>query len=151
MRRVKRPADKRDLLDTLTDSDEGGPFGSHVDAMIFAASLGARKGRTEPIESSEEPMVFELFARQADREALFYLLGIHQNENLDLLRTDRSDDLVTAFEEYANGGLEVIQNEISRTGHQPKEAILNLLHEAQRDIPDDEPELEQIADQIGFD
>lgn len=152
-RRVRRPKKKSDILNRLTDRDENGPFGSHVDVMFFAAALGAYHDRKEEFEENLDPMVLELFTKTQARDAMFYMLPIHDQADLSLLRDSEEalDQRVQIFEEYANGGLSLIQERLSATGQTPENVVYELMHEAHRNREDAEDiNLKDIADEFGF-
>lgn len=150
-RRVRRPADKEPLLKRLTDVKEGGIFGSQIDAMVFASALGAARNRAVSFDQTLDPMVFELFARRSDIETLFYLLGLHHKKLISVLGDAGADDRVTAFEEFANGGLEILDAEIKRSGARPADAILQLIYQA-RDSPPTtgDVDLSKVVKDIGL-
>lgn len=152
VRRVRRPADKKALLEKLIDREDGGIFESQIEAMVFAAALGAANGRSESFDSTLDPMVYELFARRANFENLFYLLGLYRNKAIKILGTDAADDRLTAFEEYANGGLALIDAEIRRTGQLPHQVITQLVHKARAPAgaPSDEVDLSRVVKDLGL-
>lgn len=151
VRRVRRPADKKDLLERLVDKDEGGVFESQIEAMVFAAAIGAANNRMEPFEATLDPMVYELFARRTNFENLFYLLGLYRHKTIRILGLDAADERVTAFEEYANGGLGLLQAELQRSGQLPYQVVTQLVHKAKvTPVSSEDLDLSRVVKDLGF-
>lgn len=114
-RRIRIPAEFNEFIDDLLNTkDTTGPFRTQADVLAFAAAVGARFDRFESFEhSSREPIRMEVFARQ-NYDALINLLALHRLE--DPLVFAQSEEMEnkrgTIFEEYANGGLKILRNEL---------------------------------------
>jgi len=112
-RRIGIARDKTDFVKDLMAGEDGkGPFRLQVDALAFAAVLGANRNRKVPLnETSKDPIRQEVFQRY---DILFNLLAIYDTNDPKILAdTDEMDDKrATIFEEYANGGLEILQEEL---------------------------------------
>lgn len=114
-RRVRVPKDKVDLVKRLLAVEGGiGPFKLQADVIAFAAALGARRGVLVPVdEGTKEPIRQEVFERQG-YDTLINLLAVYHEKNPTVLaNTDAAEDRrLTIFEQYANGGLQVLQQEL---------------------------------------
>jgi dnd system-associated protein 4 len=150
-RRVRRPADKAELLTKLTEDKESQVFSSQIDAMMFAAALGAHRSQSAKFEKSLEPMVFELFSRRSDYEALFHLLAIEKSGGIDLLGDAKAEDRLTTFEEFANAGLQEIAQKVRGGERSPLDAVIDLVLSAE--VPQavaGKPDLRSMAKDLGL-
>lgn len=117
--RIRVAKDKADLVKALVDSDNTtGPFPTYADALVFAAGLGAKRKKRSPLGtiSTKEPapIALEVFvSRGYDR--VLKLLAIAETKDTKILSP--TDDIAEEkrlhiFEEYANGGLEILRDEL---------------------------------------
>jgi dnd system-associated protein 4 len=117
--RVRVAKDKADLVKAIATAQERdtAPFETYADAIAFAAALGAKQKRRSPLKeiSNREPapIALEVFiSRGYDR--LIKLLAVTATQDVNiLLPTDPTceEQRVRFFEEYANGGLEILREE----------------------------------------
>lgn len=109
--RVRRPADKEDLINRLAGETPDAMFPSMRDLLVFAASLGRAEGKKVALSgTSGDPIRLELFQRDGMHELLIQVLAVLEHpDDPEILREDRVAERVAIFEEYANGGLEIIQ------------------------------------------
>lgn len=135
-RRVRRPADKDQLLKTLTENQQ--PFSTMAHALVFAAALGYAESRRTPFEKSSEPIPWEVFANTGADQFVDMLAGVVADET-DILGEDRADDRLDIFEEFANGGLELIADQLAADHRPPLESLLDLIlkYEAPSEVKDD--------------
>ena len=124
-RRVRRPSAWSDLLDELNST----VFASYADALTFAACLGYSKGRRKPFEKSDEPIRMTVFETRG-HGTIPDFLALAEEKDAQILADDRYEDRVLIFEEYANGGLEVISSRVEEH-FRALDAILALVAEAQ--------------------
>ena len=115
--RIRVAKDKAELVKSLVISESStGPFQTYADAMVFAAALGAKRKKRSPLGtiSTKEvsPIALEVFvSRGYDR--VLKLLAIAQTKEAKILSP--TDDIaeekrIHIFEEYANGGLEILRD-----------------------------------------
>jgi dnd system-associated protein 4 len=145
-RRVRQPKDKAKLIEQLLD-DNDGPFTTRADVMVFAAALGWSQQRRETFKDSLEPIRYQVITRSATVEAFINALSVLENsEDPMILSDDHLEDRVTAFEEYANGGLADIQSELNTSHSTVKEVLSELVRRAGRAKPTTglPPELEKL-------
>lgn len=117
--RIRVAKDKADLVKALVASDNTtGPFQTYADVMVFAAALGAKRKKRSPLGviSTKEPapIALEIFvSRGYDR--VLKLLAIAETKDvkiLSLLDEASEEKRIHIFEEYANGGLEILRDEL---------------------------------------
>ncbi|WP_375476513.1 DNA phosphorothioation-associated protein 4 [uncultured Nostoc sp.] len=117
--RIRVAKDKAELVKDLTSSDGGtGPFNTFADVIVFAAALGAKhKKRVALGEISKRepsPIRIEYFASMGN-DILIKLLAINETKDIKTLSINEEEyerQRNYIFEEYANGGLEILQNEL---------------------------------------
>jgi dnd system-associated protein 4 len=115
-KRVRYSKGKADFVGKLVYSDESktAPFKQKSDALAFAAALGLKRDRKTTLGNSyAEPIRLSVFEGQYD--ILINLIALHEKEDPKLLSNSPADvdHRVTIFEEYANGGLEILMQELS--------------------------------------
>ncbi|GCL39427.1 hypothetical protein SR1949_45530 [Sphaerospermopsis reniformis] len=117
--RIRVAKDKADLVKSLISSDGGnGPFQTFADVIVFTAALGVKYKKRVPFEevSKREPVPIRLETFiSMGYDVVIKLLGIVETENIQILSPNDEEfekQRNEIFEEYANGGLEVLQDEL---------------------------------------
>lgn len=117
--RIKVAKDKAELVRKLLDTKgTTGTFQTYADIIAFAASLGAKYQKqvelSEISQTEPAPISLEVFiSRGYDR--LIKLIAVTHTQDLKILSTEDAIaeiNRVKIFEEYANGGLERLSNEL---------------------------------------
>lgn len=134
MRRVKRPAHHEQLLKRLA-GDEG-PFGTLAEVLTFAAGLGYAEGRREPLTASGEQIDFDVFQRLG-AEGFIDMLAAAVHDDVTILSDEKGDDRLTVFEEYANGGLSILESRLAQT-QADLDTLLGIVLEREGDRPTDD-------------
>jgi dnd system-associated protein 4 len=117
--RIRVAKDKAELVKSLIASTENNsPFQTYADAILFAAVLGAKNKQRTPLgEISKKepgPISIEIFIARG-YDPVMKLIAIAATENINVISPDRSDveqQRIQIFEEYANGGLELLDREL---------------------------------------
>lgn len=78
------------------------------DALCFAALLGYERDARVPLGASTVDLDGRLFANHSPTLDTMYLLGLATKRDMAILLEENEEELVTIFEEYACGGLRVI-------------------------------------------
>ncbi|MBA3923725.1 MAG: DNA phosphorothioation-associated protein 4 [Nostocaceae cyanobacterium] len=148
-KRVKIAKDKAKLVKDLKSADDtSGPFHTYVDVMLFAAALGAkRKKRVPLIEFARDldPIRRDYFDNNRC-ELLINLLAISETKEQQILaNNDNSDEQrLKIFEEYANGGLEILQDELRGAVDYAERIILILSAERVKQQQEDDFDLSRF-------
>ncbi|ARV61684.1 dnd system-associated protein 4 [Nostocales cyanobacterium HT-58-2] len=114
--RIKIAKDKVELVKALVASkDTTGPFQTYVEVMVFAAALGAKHKKRVPLEGVAKdlsPLRQDYFT--SSFALLINLLAITETKDIKILGDDdvADEQRIHIFEEYANAGLEILQNEL---------------------------------------
>jgi dnd system-associated protein 4 len=135
MRRINRAEDKEAAISALIkDEDSTAPaiFPTKWQLLTFAAMLGYRNDRKEPLNtiSSGKGIDAETFMKDPCFEGVLNLFSLMEDEDERLLTSDKENDdrKVTLFEEYANGGLAIIKEQLE-TSNYSLESVITLIAE----------------------
>ena len=117
--RIRVAKDKADLVKALVDStNTTGPFQTYADVMVFAAALGAKRKKRSPLGaiSTKEvsPIALEVFVSRG-YDLVLKLLAIRETKEakiISLFDETSEEKRIHIFEEYANGGLEMLRDEL---------------------------------------
>lgn len=128
--RIKPPAEYEVLMNNLTPPGEIAIFRTKQEVMTFAAALGQYKNRKESIEKYAEPIRLDIFQKRR-HDSIIDLLAIADSEELEIIDTkdEMIDQKINLFQEYAAGGLAVLEEELRKPGDALSK-ILRLIHEA---------------------
>lgn len=119
--RIRIAKDKAKLVQSLIDSGESastGPFSTYADVIVFAAALGAKRQKRVPLgeiaQSEPSPISIEVFVSRGYYWVinLLAVMTTQQPEILSTTDAEAESQRVAIFEEYANGGLEQLQDEL---------------------------------------
>ena len=97
--------------------------------LCFAALLGYSEQRRVPLDRADgvEDISYQQFER-GDAEDLIYLLALAETKDPEILKDGEEGRCAEIFEEYANGGLQVLREVLLRTGGEyPDRDILEYL------------------------
>ena len=117
--RIKIAKDKAELVQKLLDTKgTTGTFATYADIIAFAASMGLKYQMRSPLseisQSEPAPISLEVFiSRGYDR--LIKLIAVIETQDIKILSTEdvaAEAQRVSIFEEYANGGLEKLLQEL---------------------------------------
>ena len=116
--RIRVAKDKATLVkDLIVLDNRTGPFQTYADVIVFAAALGAKYKKRSPLGeiSQQEPAPIgqeHFFSKGYD--AIIKLIAIMDSKEIEILSYDENSDTRRShlFEEYANGGLEIMREEL---------------------------------------
>ena len=117
--RIKVAKDKAELVQRLLEQKGStGMFSTYADVMAFAASLGMKHERRSPFtevsQNEPAPISLEVFISRG-YERLIKLIAVVSTQDIKALSTEDESaeaERVKIFEEYANGGLSYLQQEL---------------------------------------
>jgi dnd system-associated protein 4 len=128
-RRLNRPKDKDELIQQLV---EQGPFQEYRDVLVFAAAVGWHEKRRLPLTAKGEPIRWEVATNRRGTEALANMIAAADSDDPEILSDDRFDERLEFFEQYANGGLEVLQGLLTSEPRPAVDVILELVQKVSR-------------------
>lgn len=136
--RIRVAKDKADLVKGLTSTDGGnGPFQTFADVMVFAAALGVKHNKRVPLgeisKREPAPIRLEIFATMG-YDNIIKLIGFTENEDIRVLSPNEEEyekQRNEIFEEYANGGLEILGIELRGSVDYTDRILLYLISDKQ--------------------
>lgn len=118
MRHIRTPVKRsKEFEDTLQKLGGAGVklFPTLREALTFCAILGYKERRRKPFNSSigSEDIAGAQYDGN-DAVDMMFALALAEAKDSDILRIEREAECVKIYEEYANGGLEMVQSWIDR-------------------------------------
>jgi len=110
MRRVQRDATKDELIKNLCDPKTG-VFTEIWRLLLFAALLGKARNKREPLKQVDGSKSFpaSYFSASPVWPGIIHLLALAEGSGPESLKAENWDESLRIFEEYANGGLSLLQ------------------------------------------
>lgn len=106
---VNRDRKHENLVKHLVDNPETSIFNYNKDLMVFAAMLGYNFCIRKPLSTDAIQIVLQTYHNTED-DGYIYLLALLENKNATCLKNENLADSIKIFEEYCNGGLELLQD-----------------------------------------
>jgi dnd system-associated protein 4 len=127
--RVRRPQQFENFLTELTK--EKGIFHTYKDALVFAACLGRKRGRRIEFNRTSEPINLQIFGGQYDA-AVMNAVAIADAGDPFVMAKNREEEKIKIFEEYACGGLEILENLLGQADLSWNEAVVALVMDEEK-------------------
>jgi len=112
MKRILRAADKEELIEQLMSSGVG-VFREIWRLLLFAAQVGQKAKRREPLRSTETGKGIDqaTFGNSGSWPGILYLIGLSDVGDSSVLAgtPESEEERIQIFQEYANGGLSMIR------------------------------------------
>lgn len=112
MKRIQRANDKEDIIKSLME-DQLGVFKEIWKLLLFAAQVGMRNARRAPLKSVDTGKGIDqsTFGNCPAWPGILYLMSLAEMESTKCLSgsSDADDERISIFQEYANGGLSILQ------------------------------------------
>jgi dnd system-associated protein 4 len=154
LRSIVRSKAHEEMVQTLArESVDGKPtvFRTIRELLCFSAMLGFQMGKKVPLADTArgEDVMIEEFDRNESVD-LIYLVAVADTGGTEILKSDSDVDMVTIFEEYVNGGFDILKGWL----HQYRDpigfqAILQGL-KANGFIDDETADVQTIMDSFKF-
>ncbi|MCL5024005.1 MAG: DNA phosphorothioation-associated protein 4 [Nitrospirae bacterium] len=113
MKRIQRANDKEDIIKLLI-TDQVGVFKEIWKLLLFAAQVGMRNGRREPLNSADTGKGIDqsTFGNCPAWPGVLYLMALAETESTICMSgsPEAEDVRIAVFQEYANGGLSMLQD-----------------------------------------
>ncbi len=145
--RVRVARDKADFIRALKNSETpNAPFQTYADIVTFAAVIGAKRQRHEPLEKNSlkdpDPIPQDQFFTRG-YESIINLLAIVGLKDPKVLSSteEYENQRLRIFEEYANAGFRILRDELSGSEDYTKQILL-ILMKARLDDQDNAMDLE---------
>lgn len=132
--RVFTSNDKANLFNKLSKTYQktgDGIFNNNKDLFLFAVSLGYKHKKKIPLLKKENEIHLSVFQKSKDNLDYIDLVALGHTKDVYIL--DWNDDEVvntklTILEEYANGGLEIIEERLFNNNTDIYDNLLQLLN-----------------------
>ena len=143
--RIKVAKDKAELVQKLLETKgTTGAFQTYADVIVFAASLGAKYQKRVPLKevshSEPAPVGLEVFISRG-YEWVIKLIAVTETQDIKILSTEDpkiEEERVQIFEEYANGGLARLRDELRGAVDYTERLLLILSSERFKEEETDE-------------
>lgn len=124
--RARRPQHHERLMQEL-QKDAG--FPAFRDILLFASAVGFVQGRRVPFNATAgDPIRYDTLASPSFADTLISMIAANEVGNDPEIMDDaRLAERVAIFEEYANGGLEYIQELINTRNQTPDLIVFDLV------------------------
>ena len=126
--RARRPEQHEALMLELQSE---GKFPTYRDILLFAAAVGYRQDRRVPFAAaSGDPIRSDVLMAPGFSDTLINMIAANVVDDPEIMDDTRMDERFKIFEEYANGGLEYIQEQVN-VRHRPAAlVVIDLVTEA---------------------
>lgn len=113
MKRIQRANDKEEIIKSLM-SDNVGVFKEIWKLLLFAAQVGMRNDKRLSLKAVDAGKGIDqsTFGNCPAWPGVLYLMTLAETQNSNCLSgtAEAEDDRVSVFQEYANGGLEILRD-----------------------------------------
>lgn len=113
MKRIQRANDKEEIIKSLM-SDQVGVFKEIWKLLLFAAQVGMRNDKRLPLNAVDAGKGIDqsTFGNCPAWPGVLYLMSLAETQNSNCLSgtAEADDDRVCVFQEYANGGLDILRD-----------------------------------------
>ncbi|OTG78524.1 DNA phosphorothioation-associated protein 4 [Acinetobacter terrae] len=106
---VNRDRKYEHIVQKLVEDRETGIFNYNKDLMVFAAMIGHCFNKKLPLSSDKIPITLGTYS-STEEDGFIYLLALMENRNAKCLKDQSLQDSIKIFEEYCNGGLDLIND-----------------------------------------
>ena len=101
-----------------------------MELLCFAACLGHARGITLSFDNSAEPVPWHIF-ENSGKDSVVNLIAAVASDDFAIVGADRFAQKLRVFEDYANGGLQILSELIEKSPKGPFDVIRDLILEAQ--------------------
>lgn len=129
--RVFADDNKRHLFEKLCLDQKNKIFNTNKDLFLFAVAIGFKYKQKLPLRHRGTEIPFTVF--QKDKKNFYFidLIALGDTEDVHILDWDSEkivDEKIKIFEEYANAGLEVIDQKLFKESGDIFENLLQLIY-----------------------
>lgn len=120
--RARRPQQHEVLMQELQAEAK---FPTYRDILLFAAAVGYQQDRRVPFTAAfGDPIRYEVLTAPGFSDTLINMISANVvSDDPEIMDGTRIEERIKIFEEYANGGLEYIQEQVN-VRHQPAALVV---------------------------
>ena len=132
--RVFISKEKGDLFVKLSKTKQKGKdgiFDNNKDLFLFAASLGFKDHKKRPLDKKDSEIPLSVFQRSKNNLDFIDLIALGDTGDVYILDWDEEeivDKKLTIIEEYANRGLEIIEEKLFNNNTDIYDNLLQLIN-----------------------
>ncbi len=119
MRNVRRNLSHEVLVKLLSEKahpkTQRSVFPTMRELQCFAAALGFQEGRRKPLEGKTAEIDGRIFENSEIATDMVYLIALAGAGDVNILQPEREDEAISVFEEFANGGFEILREWLATT------------------------------------
>jgi dnd system-associated protein 4 len=112
MRNVRRNLSHEVIVKLLSEKahpkTQRSLFPTMRELQCFAAALGFQENRRNPLEGKTAEIDGRIFENSELATDMVYLIALAGAGDVNILQPEREDDAISVFEEFANGGFEIL-------------------------------------------
>ncbi|MEO0532555.1 MAG: DNA phosphorothioation-associated protein 4 [Cyanobacteria bacterium P01_A01_bin.123] len=127
--RIHFSEDKAEFVRSLKASDfENGPFQTYADIVIFSAALGYNYRKRVLLGNYSRKDPDAVLQEQLRNPFIIQLIAIAETRDPKILSDQKENEIqrIELFEEYVNGGLEILSNELNGVVDYTEKILLML-------------------------
>jgi dnd system-associated protein 4 len=113
MRAIKRSQKFEELVRKLAVDEhpitKKSIFPTIRELMCFAAVLGFENNHRSKLQDATNDVEGRIFLNSQQSLDLIYLIALASEKDGDILREEKEDRMIQVFEEYAQGGFEILE------------------------------------------
>jgi hypothetical protein len=147
---IRRNDKYRDVINLLvygtlneTTTSQYKIFNDIKDLIIFSAMVGKRFDRKEKVDPNlSTGIIMGTFSgsgsskgSRVDQHNVIFMFGLLIFRDMNYLRDDKINQVIDVFEQYSNGGLQIIKEWLVESGWNPLCLIDHILDQLQSDVP----------------
>jgi dnd system-associated protein 4 len=148
IKRVRRPKDKEELMARLSQGPDR-VFDTYMELLCFAACLGHSRGVSLSFDNSSEPVPWHIF-ENSGKDSVVNLIAAVASEDFAIVGADRFTEKLRVFEDYSNGGLQILSELIEKSPKGPFDVIRDLILEAQGSNNTKGSSIDQMAEGLSW-
>jgi len=156
MRTIKRNSSfdqiVRRLADAAHPTTKQPIFPTFRDLLCFSAVLGFETGTQLKLDPKSDDFVDgRVFVKDDLSMDLLYVIALAKKRDVEIVREENEDTMVQIFEQYANGGLQVLSDWLKEHPEDPDgdKALLAALV-SKGFLENEEKPLHQVAAEVNF-
>jgi dnd system-associated protein 4 len=115
-RDIKHESIVRQLAEAANPTTKRSLFPTMRELLCFAGALGFQMNKKVPLGDKTAEVDSRIFENLDSAMDMVYLVALGGARDVGILQPDREEELVEIFEQYANGGLQILDEWLRAQG-----------------------------------